>query len=140
VELHDYGAGLTDDEKLAKRTPIANSPELLMRGWWLGMIVSHDDFDREIYEAIGSSIDPPPDTPTTKVPIGIRFPKCTVRNQAHADSEGHRRVTDDDFLAAYNLLMHRADLLHAAYARGMFVATTTEQQQYLEVVDRELSR
>jgi hypothetical protein len=44
VEIHDYGAGLTDAEKLAKRTPIANSLELLMRGWWLGMIVPHDDF------------------------------------------------------------------------------------------------
>lgn len=140
MEIHDYGAGLTDEEKLAKRTPIANSLELLMRGWWLGMIVPHDDFDRQIYDAIASSIDPPPDTPTTKVPIGIRLPKHSDRDQAAADSEGHRRVSDEDFLAAFNVLMHRADLLHAAHARGMFMATTAEQQEYLDYVNTELSR
>lgn len=140
MQIHDYGAGLTDDEKLAKRTPIATSLELLMRGWWLGMIVPHDDFDREVYDGIAARIDPPPDTPTTKMPIGIRLSKRTDLDQTPVDSEGHRRVTDADFLAAFNVLMHRADLLHAAYARGMFVATTAEQQEYLEFVDRELSR
>ncbi len=49
-------------------------------------------------------------------------------------------VSDEDFLAAFSVLMHRADLLHGAHARGMFVATTAEQQEYLDYVNTELSR
>ncbi len=122
------------EQLLRVRGALANRVGALMRAWWLGMVVAEDEEERALYEQLVEAVG----EPGARRLEGERTP-LAVPVEPPLES-GLTRLSDDEYLAVFDQLMTRLELLRRAYERGMVVATTPEQEEQLERIRELLER
>lgn len=122
------------EQLLRVRGALANRVGALMRAWWLGMVVAEDEDERELYDRLVEAVGEPGarrlESDRTPLAVPVEPPV----------ESGLTRLTDDEYLAVFDQLMTRLELLRQAYERGMIVAETAEQEEQLERIRELLER
>ena len=125
---------VSEERLLRVRGALSNRVGALMRAWWLGMVVAEDEEERALYgelvEAVGA--------PGARRLEGDRTP-LAVPVEPPLES-GLSQLSDDEYLAVFDQLMTRLELLRQAYERGMIVAADAEQEEQLERIRELLER
>jgi hypothetical protein len=111
---------------LRVRGALSNRVGALMRAWWMDMFTVEDDEERELYDEIVAAVG----EPGARRLEGDRTP-LAVRVEPPLES-GITRLSDDEYLAVFDQLMTRLELLRRAYERGMIVAETRDEEAQLD--------
>jgi hypothetical protein len=119
---------------LRVRGALANRVGALMRAWWLGMVVAEDEEERELYDDLVAAVG----EPGARRLEGEHTPLAVPVEPPLESALG--RLDDDEYLAVFDQLMTRLELLRRAYERGMIVAETPEQERQLARIRELLER
>jgi hypothetical protein len=115
------------EERLFRvRGALSNRVGALMRAWWMDMFTVEDDEEGELYAEIAATVG----SPSARRLEGSRTP-LAVQIEPPLEN-GITHLSDEDYLAVFDQLMLRLELLRRAYERGMIVAETREQEEQLE--------
>lgn len=126
MEEREETIEVADERLLRVRGALSNRVGALMRAWWMDMFTVEDDEERELYGEIAAAVG----SPSARRLEGSRTP-LAVQIEPPLES-GITHLSDDDYLAVFDQLMTRLELLRRAYERGMIVAETHEQEEQLE--------
>lgn len=134
TEEREEDVEVSEERLLRVRGALANRVGALMRAWWLGMVVAEDEDERRLHDELVAAVG----EPGARRLEGDRTP-LAVRVEPPLES-GISRLSDDEYLAVFDQLMTRLELLRQAYERGMIVAANAEQEEALARIEELLER
>jgi hypothetical protein len=126
MEQDEETVEVAEERLFRVRGALSNRVGALMRAWWMDMFTVEDEEEGELYAEIAAAVG----SPSARRLEGSRTP-LAVQIEPPLEN-GITRLSDEDYLAVFDQLMLRLELLRRAYERGMIVAETREQEEQLE--------
>jgi hypothetical protein len=125
---------VSEERLLGVRGALSHRVGALMRAWWLGMVAARDDDEQDLYDEIVAAVGEPGERRLEgdHTPLAVRIDPPV--------ETGLTRLDDREYLAIFDQLMTRLELLRQAYDRGMIAAGTPEQERQLATIRELLER
>jgi hypothetical protein len=125
---------VSEGRLLGVRGALSHRVGALMRAWWLGMVSAEGDDEQGLYDEIVAAVGEPSERRLEGVhtPLAVRIDPPVEAGLTQLDAE--------EYLAIFDQLMTRLELLRQAYDRGMITAATPEQKRQLATIRELLER
>jgi hypothetical protein len=128
----DEARELSDAELVELRGGISRLTGALLRAWWLGMAVARNPEQQKLFDEICATVGRPTERGQEgdATPLALRVePTDDEENQSEVDEM--TPISDEEYLQIIGPLLARYKMLRLAYLRGMFTASTPEQEHQL---------